>query len=314
MRAIVYEKLGGPEVLRVAEIEEPHAGPGEVRVAVRATAVNPADVWARLGFLEEYSKTHFPAMPGFEIAGVVDELGKGVTEFALGGEVVGLSKSGANKVPIAGGYAQYVLAGTDTVALKPANVSWEQAAAIPVGAETAQRALNLLNLKRGETLLVHGAAGGVGNMAVQLAVAMGVIVIGTASARNHDYVRSLGAIPVTYGEGLVARVREAAPRGIDAVYEAAGRGALPDSIELRGGKERIVTTTDPAGSQQLGVTMSFGGFRPAEEVRADLVKQLRMVAGGKLKVTVQTLALADAAKAHQISEAGHVRGKLVLIP
>jgi NADPH:quinone reductase-like Zn-dependent oxidoreductase len=314
MRAIVYEELGGPGVLRVAEIEEPHAGPGEVRIAVRATAVNPADVWARLGFLEEYSKTSFPAVPGFEVAGVVDELGDGVAEFAVGDEVVGLSKSGANKVPIAGGYAQYVLAGADTVALKPANVSWEQAAAIPVGAETAQRALNLLHLKQGETLLVHGAAGGVGNMAVQLAVAMGVTVIGTASAQNHDYVRSLGAIPVTYGDGLVGRVREAAPQGIDAVYEAAGRGALPDSIELRGDTERIVTTTDPVGSQQLRVQMSFGGHRPAEEVRADLVKQLQMVIDGKLKVAVETLALADAAKAHEISEAGHVRGKLVLIP
>jgi NADPH:quinone reductase-like Zn-dependent oxidoreductase len=303
MQAIVFDEFGGPEVLQTREIEEPHAGPGDVRVKVEAAGVNPADFKIRRGWFQAVMPTTFPAIPGMEVAGVVDEVGDGVTEFAVGDEVVGWAKSGS--------YAQYALVGA--VAKKPAEISWEQAVALPVAGETAGRVLRELGLKEGETLLLHGAAGGVGAVAVQLAVAQGATVVGTASEVNHDFLRSLGAIPVTYGDGLVERVRAAAPQGVDAVFDVAGKDALPASIELRGGTDRIITIAD-AAAQELGVPFSAGGT-PPEQQKAGLTEQLRLAADGKLRLTVaETFPLADAPKAQQLSEEGHVQGKLVVLP
>ncbi|GAA1630304.1 NADP-dependent oxidoreductase [Kribbella alba] len=303
MQAIVFEEFGGPEVLQTREIEEPHAGPGEVRVTVRAAGVNPVDFKIRRGWVQAVMPTTFPAIPGLEVAGVVDEVGDGVTEFVVGDEVVGWAKSGS--------YAQYALVGA--VANKPAEISWQQAVALPVAGETAGRVLRELGLKEGETLLLHGAAGGVGAVAVQLAVALGATVVGTASEANHDFLRSLGAIPVTYGDGLVERVRAAAPQGVDAVFDVAGKGALPASIELRGGTDRIITIAD-AAAQEFGVAFAAGGTRP-EAQKAGLTEQLRLAADGKLRLTVaETFPLADAPKAQQLSEEGHVQGKLVVLP
>jgi len=303
MQAIVFEEFGGPEVLQVKEIEEPHAGPGEVRVAVKAAGVNPADFKIRRGWFESMAPTTFPAVPGYELAGVVDEVGEGVTEFAVGDEVAGWAKAGS--------YAQYAVAGI--VAAKPANVSFEQAVALPVAGETSARVLRELGVKEGETVLIHGAAGGVGAVGAQLAVALGATVIGTASPANHDYLRSLGVIPVAYGDGLVDRVRAAAPQGVDAVFDAAGKGALPDSVELLGGTDRIVTIADPAAGD-LGVRFSSGGTSP-EQTKAGLAEQLQQAADGKLRLNVaETFALADAAKAQELSEAGHTGGKFVLVP
>ena len=303
MQAIVFDEFGGPEVLQVREVDAPHAGPGEVRIAVKAAGVNPMDFKVRRGWFDSFMPTTFPATPGAEVAGVVDEVGEGVTEFAVGDEVAGWSKTG--------GYAQHAL--VDVVALKPAAVSFEQAVALPVAGETSARVLRELDLKQGETVLIHGAAGGVGAVAVQLAVALGATVIGTASEGNHDYLTALGATPVLYGEGLVDRVKAVAPQGVDAVIDVAGKGALPDSIELRGGTERIVTIADMAGGE-LGVAVSMGGT-PDEEKQAWLADQLQLAADGKLRLTVaQTFALENAAKAQEISEAGHANGKFVLLP
>jgi NADPH:quinone reductase-like Zn-dependent oxidoreductase len=236
------------------------------------------------------------------VAGVVDELGEGTTEFAVGDEVVGWAQGGS--------YAEYAIAGI--VAKKPADLPWEQAVALPVAGQTSARVLRELGVKEGETLLLHGAAGGVGSVAVQLAVALGATVIGTASEANHDFVRSLGATPIAYGEGLVERVKAVAPQGVDAVFDAAGKGALPDSIELRGGTDRIVTIADMSAGD-LGVPFSNGG--PSEHTKSDLTEQLQLAAEGKLKLTVaKTFALADARMAHETSEAGHNRGKLVIVP
>jgi NADPH:quinone reductase-like Zn-dependent oxidoreductase len=245
----------------------------------------------------------FPAVPGFEVAGVVDQVGDDVTEFAVGDEVVGWAKTGS--------YAEYALAGI--IAKKPAGVSFEDAVTLPVAGETSARVLRELDLKNGETILIHGAAGGVGAVGVQLAVALGATVIGTASESNHDFLRSLGAIPVLYGEGLVDRVREVAPQGIDAVYDVAGKGALPDSIELRGGTDRVITIADMA-AQELGVAFTGGGT-PPEVQAAGLREQLQLAADGKLKLRVaETFRFADAAKAAELSESGHAPGKLILKP
>ncbi|GLW31835.1 NADP-dependent oxidoreductase [Actinoplanes regularis] len=300
MRAIVFEEFGGAEVLRVAEAGVPRPGPGQVRLRVRAAGVNPLDHKIRSGVMEQVFPTTFPATPGLEAAGVVDEVGPGVTGLAAGDEVIALTDTGS--------YAEFALA--TVAAPKPAGLDWAQAAALPVAGETAQRVLDLLGVEAGETLLVHGAAGAVGGVAVQLAVAAGVTVVGTASAVNHDYLRSLGVTPVAYGEGLVERVRAAAPQGVDAVFDAAGYGVLPDSIELRGGTtDRIVTIADPTG-RELGVTFS-GDSRPSVERLADLA---RLAAEGALRLTVaETFPLAEAGRAQERSATGHTRGKLILL-
>lgn len=301
MDAIVFDRFGDPGVLRLTETEEPHAGPGQVRVKVRAAGVNPVDCKIRAGLLEHVFPTSPPAVPGIEFAGVVDETGEGVTGYAAGDEVFGWTTTGA--------YAAYALA-TDITA-KPAALSWEEAAALPVASEAARRVLGLLGVREGETLLLHGAAGAVGAVAVQLAVSRGATVVGTASPAHHDRLRALGAVPLTYGDGLAERVRAVAPRGVDAVFDAAGRGVLPVSIELRGGRtDRIVTLADPAAAD-LGVTFSTGGTaRPQDRLAEDA----RLVADGALRLTVaQTFAPAQAAKAHELSESGRAGGKLVLL-
>ncbi len=302
MEAIVFEEFGGPEVLRVAETEEPHAGPGQVRVKVLAAGVNPLDHKIRNGWMQDVFATPLPAIPGMEFAGIVDEVGEGVTDTAVGDEVLGWTVTGA--------YAPYAL--STSYVTKPAALDWTVAAALPVATETASRVLGLLGVRSGETLLVHGAAGAVGSTAVQLAVAAGANVIGTASPANHAVLRELGAVPVTYGEGLVERVRAAAPQGVDAVFDAAGRGALPDSIELRGGTtERIVTIADPAAGE-LGVTFSSGGVEAPEPA---LAEHAVLAAEGRLTLPVaEVFPLAEAAKAQALSETGHVRGKIVITP
>ncbi|MEV6239629.1 NADP-dependent oxidoreductase [Lentzea sp. NPDC051838] len=299
MKAITYSTFGGPEVLELTEADEPHAGPGQVRLKVVAAAVNPLDHKIRNGWMPHFAPA-FPATPGLEAAGIVDEVGEGVTGVAVGDEVLAWTVTGA--------YAEYALA-TD-FAVKPANLDWDTAAALPVAVETSVRVLDTLKVGEGDTLLLHGAAGVVGAVAVQLAVARGATIIGTASERNHDYLRSLGAVPVAYGDGLADRVRAAAPQGVDAVFDAAGQGDLPVSIELRGGTDRIVTIADPQAAD-LGVTFSGGGGPFGDR----LTEYAKLAADGKLTVRVaQSLPLADAGKAQELSATGHAGGKVVLHP
>lgn len=292
MKAIVFDSFGGPEVLQIKDVEIPIPGPGQVRLRVRAAGVNQLDFKIRSGVMQRVFPTTFPATPGVEAAGVIDEIGPGVTGLTVGDEVLAFTDTGA--------YAEYALA--TVVAPKPAGLSWAEAAALPVAAETAQRVLDQLAVKDGETLLVHGAAGAVGGVAVQLAVTAGATVIGTASPANHEYLRSLGVVPVAYGDGLVARVRALAPQGVDAVFDAAGQGALPASIDLRGGTtDRIVTIADPAAAS-LGVPFSAGGSP-------------RIVVPDGLRITVAgVFPLAEAGQAQEQSATGHTRGKLVLLP
>ncbi|MFJ8026057.1 NADP-dependent oxidoreductase [Streptomyces sp. NPDC096311] len=314
MKAVIYKEYGGSEVLRVAEIEEPHAGPGQVRLKVMAVGVNPIDYKIRYGWLHQMFPMTFPTVPGGEVAGIVDEVGEGVAGVLVGDEVMGFTVAGADAsyAGVTGAYAQYALAMAADVAPKPAGLSWELAAALPVAVETSDRVLGLLKVTAGETLLLHGAAGVVGSVGVQLAVSRGATVIGTASEANHDYLRSLGAVPVTYGDGVVERVRAAAPQGIDAVYDA-GHDALDISMELRGGTtDRIVTIHD-IRALELGITMSTGPRQ--QQFAPELAEYARMAADGQLNVRIdRSLPLAEAARALELSEAGHPRGKLVLLP
>jgi NADPH:quinone reductase-like Zn-dependent oxidoreductase len=298
MKAVQLAEYGGPEVLRVVEVDEPHAGPGQVRVAVRAAGVNPVDWKIRSGAMSQ-APLEAPRTPGSDVAGVVDEIGDGVSGVSIGDEVFGFA--------VSGGYAQYAV--LEKFVRKPAAMSWAEAAGLPVAVETAVRCLDLLGLKAGQTLLINGAAGGVGVAATQFARVRGASVIGTASERNHEFLRSLGATPVTYGEGLVERVREVAPHGVDRAFDTAGHGALADLVELTGSPEDVVTIADPTAGEH-GVRLTSGREGPAFQA---LGQAAQLYEDGKFAMPVaQTFPLAEAAQAHRLSQDGHVRGKLVL--
>jgi NADPH:quinone reductase-like Zn-dependent oxidoreductase len=299
MKALQFGEYGDPEVLQVGEAAEPHAGPGQVRIAVRAVSVNPFDWKLRSGMMREMMPLDLPYIPGIDAAGVVDEVGEGTEGVSVGDQVFGFAVGSAS--------ARYAV--LETFAAKPAQMSWEEAAGLPVAAETALRTLNLLGLTEGQTLLVNGAAGGVGAAAVQLARARGAEVIGTASESNHEYLRSLGATPTTYGDGLVQRVRAIAPNGVDLALDTAGSGALPDLIEITGSPDNVVTIADYT-AQQHGVRLSGGQAGRAVEA---LPLAARLFEEGRFTLPTRTFALADAPEAHRISQAGHLRGKLVLL-
>ena len=301
MKAIVFDRFGGPDVLRESNVDVPEPGPGQVRLRVRAAGVNPIDGKMRQGLLEAMFPISLPAIPGVEAAGTVDAVGDGVTGLAVGDDVFGWTEIGA--------YAEYVV-GT-RLFVKPAGLSWEAAAALPIAGETSERVLDQLAVGAGDTLLSHGASGAVGTLAVQLAVRRGATVIGTASESNHEYLTALGAIPTTYGGGLVERVRALAHNGIDAVFDVAGHDALADSVELRGGTDRIITIADIAGAQRHGVVLSAAG---SARIEPDMPALAALAASDELKVAIGgTYELAEAAAAQTTVDAGHARGKVVIL-
>jgi NADPH:quinone reductase-like Zn-dependent oxidoreductase len=299
MKGIRYSRFGGPEVLELVELPDPHPGPGEIRVAVRAVAVNPVDWKMRSGTMGG----ELPQTTGREVAGVVDELGDGITDVATGERVFGFAAGGAGAAELA------LLADYAPI---PPSLDFAQAASLPVAAETATRTLDLLDVGAGKTVLINGAAGAVGSAAVQIAHTRGARVIGTASPSNHEYLRSLGAEPITYGEGLAERVRELAPNGVDAALDAAGGGALPALVEVASGPEHVVTIADYAGAQQTGARFS-GGMGTERAVHA--LKEIgELIEAGTFSLPVaQTFPLDQVGEAHELSQAGHVRGKLVLL-
>ena len=305
-QAIAFSEFGSADVLRPLDIDVPEPGPGQVRIAVRAAGVNPVDHKIRAGLMKDVFPVELPHVPGVEAAGVVESVGEGVTGFMTGEAVFGPTLSGS--------YARLALADAGKLVIKPDDLGFPEGAALPVAAETAYRALELLGVSGGETLIVHGAAGGVGSLAAQLAVARGLRVIGTASKRNHGHLRALGAIPVVYGDGLVDRVRAVAPAGVDAAFDTTGLAeSLAASVELTGGKDRVVTIGSPVTAAEYGVAFSSGagpdGYRggPAfEEV-------LALHAASRLEIAIHhAYPLAEAADAQRASEAGHLAGKIVL--
>jgi NADPH:quinone reductase-like Zn-dependent oxidoreductase len=306
MRAIQFREYGGPEVLKLGDVDDAEPGPGQVRVSVRAVGVNPIEWKVRSGMMAQVRPLAFPAGLGVELAGVIDQLGDGVTEFGVGEEVLGYAASPA--------YAELAVCKAGDVVARPGGISWEEGAAIPVGARTAYRVLELLHPGPGETLLIHAAAGGVGIFATQFAIELGARVIGTASEANHEFLRSIGAVPVAYGDGLRERVLEIAPDGVDAVLDASGRGELPLSVELAGGPDRVVTIAAAQEAAQLGVQFS-GGPGTVVDTHAALTEAVDLLVAGRIQVPIwRTYPLADAAAAHAESERGHLRGKIVLIP
>jgi enoyl reductase len=305
MKAVTFSEFGAPEVLRLTEVPDPEPGPGAIRVRARAAGVQPADTMVRRGEGPPGLPVALPLVLGNDFAGVVDRVGEGVTEFAVGDEVLGWSVFGA--------YAEALVVPAGQAVRKPPEMPWEVAGAMSASGQTAHRSLRELGVSAGDTVLVHAAAGGVGSVAVQLAVAWGATVIGTASEGNHEYVRSLGATPVTYGDGLVERVRAVAPQGVDVAFDAAGRGALDASVELVADRGRIGTIIDFAGAERLGVVGLRGG--PNARTRERLGELVGLFGKGALAVHIgHRLPLAEAAEAHRIVESGHGRGKVVLVP
>ncbi|MER6787185.1 NADP-dependent oxidoreductase [Streptomyces sp. NPDC000658] len=305
MKAISYSRYGGPETLVYGDVREPKVGPDSVLVKVRAAAVNPVDWKCREGYLDPMLDAVFPVVPGWDVSGVVVQPGVSVTEYAVGDEVIGYVREDFLS---RGTFAEYVAAPVRTLARKPRNLTWEEAAGLPLTGLSAYQVLTgALQVKRGETVLVHAAAGGVGSIAVQLARHLGARVIGTASEANHDFVRSLGGEPVAYGEGLAERVRGLAPEGVDAAFDTIGGDTLKVSANLLAPEGRLASIAD-------GDVVGYGGrycwVRPDAE---DLTRLAELAEQGVVSVHVSdTFPLERAAEAHRLNEEGRTRGKIVV--
>jgi NADPH:quinone reductase-like Zn-dependent oxidoreductase len=312
--AVVATGYGGVENLSVIEAEPGEPGPGEVVLDVRAAGVNPADV-KLYGGLFGTDPARLPLRLGSEVAGVVRAVGPDAVgptgPVAAGDEVIGFR--------VAGGYASAVRVPASAIVPKPAALSWAQAAGLMLTGTTAVHALTVAHPEPGEALLVHGAAGGVGLMLVQVAVARGVRVVGTAAPTHHDLLRRLGAVPVAYGDGVGERVRAAAPDGLAAAVDTAGTTEAVDvSVALVPDRSRIVTIAAFDYGAEQGIVRIGGGpgADPGTEIRdAARLELVRLVEQGALTVEVAaTFPLVDVAQAHGLLTARHAPGKIVLIP
>jgi len=298
MKAVQFSEFGGPDVLKLVETDAPHAGAGQVRIAVRAAGVNPAEWKVRAGYFKDFMPVEFPSGVGFEAAGIVDEVGEGVTGIAPGDAVFG--------------------AGTGTVAehavlnywtLKPDDMPFDVAGGLAVASETAIRCLNYVGAKAGETVLACGAAGGVGSTLIQIARARGITVIGTSSAPKHDYLRDLGAVPTTYEPGLADRVKELAPQGVDAAVDLAGAGNIPELISITGQAERVLSIVDFTAPEHGAQFTPM----PQEHPEKALAEAAQLYSDGALRLHVEkTYPMAETAAAQALSAEGHVTGKLVI--
>ena len=300
MFALQFTEYGGPEVLSVGEAPEPHAGPGQIRIVVRAASVNGADWKFMSGRYAQGKPLEGTGYPGYDASGVVDAVGEGVTGVAVGDDVFGL-----------GDHTQAEYAVLDAWARKPASVDWAAAAAAGVVAETAERVLRLLGVTEGSTLFIDGGSGGVGSTTTQLAKARGATVIASASEANQGYLREIGATPVVYGQGMVERVRALDVEKIDAVLDAVGKTSIEDLISLAPEPSQVVSIANFAAAA-AGARAS-GGSADSQPMKA-LAEAAELLEQSKLVIKFQTFPFDRAAEAYQIIEAGHGRGKLVLIP
>jgi len=297
MKAVQFSQYGGPEVLELIDVPEPHPAPGQVRIRVRAAGVNGIDSKIRAGDMREVMPLDLPAGTGRDAAGVVDEVGAGVSDVEVGEAVFG---SGS------GTFAEYAV--LTSWATKPDALSFAEAAGFGMPVETALRILDQVGIQAGQTLLISGASGGVGSATTQIAVERGIRVIATASPKNQDYLTSLGAVATTYGPGLVERVRDLAPDGVDAALDIAGSGVIPELVELTGDPTTVLSIADFSAPDH-GARVSS---KPTD-VPAALTEAARLWEHGHLSIPVErTFTLDHAAEAQAANADGHVTGRLVM--
>lgn len=296
---IYFEEYGSPQVLKVGTEELPEPAEGQVRVEFRAVSVNPMDWKIVAGYVKQWVPLDLPAVPGSEAAGVITEVGPAFEGFAVGDEVIWNG--------LVGGYRTEALVSADELTPLPVGIDFEQAACIPVAGGAAYSALKQLGVGEGDTLLIHGAAGGVGSAAVQIAQAFGAAVIGTASEPNHEYLAELGALPVTYGAGLVEQVR--AQGNVTAVFDTVGtEESIAATLELLEDRSRAVTTVPGQSSAEAGIAK-------LQLLDGHVAEVATLAAEGQITFTIShRMPLIEAPEALEISRSGHVRGKIVLLP
>jgi NADPH:quinone reductase-like Zn-dependent oxidoreductase len=302
MKAVRFDKYGGIDVLRVADVPIPEPGQGEVLVKVKAASINPGEAKIRDGTLHARYPATFPSGEGSDLAGIVTKVGPGVAGISTGDEVIGFTDKRAS-------HAEYVVVEAQNLTAKPKNVSWEIAGSLAIAGTTAYAVVRAVSLRPGDTVAVSAAAGGVGTIAVQLAKRTGAKVIGIASPANRDWLTAHGVEPIAYGEGLADRLRKA---GIDAFIDAHGSGYVKLAIELGVARDRINTIADFAAVQEYGVKAE--GTQEARNA-AVLAELAALVASGELEVPIAaTFPLDDVRAAFKLLEQGHTRGKIVLLP
>jgi NADPH:quinone reductase-like Zn-dependent oxidoreductase len=306
MFAVQFERFGPPGVLAVGTTPAPRPGPCQVRIAARTAAVSPVDLGLRAGGTAMSRNLALPHIPGVDAAGVIDEVGADVTGYTAGDEVFGA----VDVASLGGASAQFVV--LDFWALKPKGLSWAQAGAAGTGIETATRALDLLDVGDRTTLVVDGAAGGVGSIVVQLAVARGARVIGTARPESHQFLKDLGATPVSYGPGLPARVRALTAARVDRALDVAGAGSLAELIDLTGTADRVVTLAD-FGAAAHDVRLSTGRLGGQPDGVHGLATAAALADQGRFRVPVREIHAAhQAAQAHATAAKAPRWGKVVL--
>ena len=299
MRALRIHAYGGPEQLRIDDVPAPHAGPGEIRIRVSAASINPLDGKILRGVMAGGAALAEPTGLGFDASGVVDEVGEGVSGVSVGDDVFGL-----------GSQTQAELAVLTAWTAKPASLDWGVAGAAGVAAETAIRTLDLLGVGAGSTVLVDGGSGGVGAVAVQIAVARGATVVATASAANQDYLREIRAIPVVYGDGWAQRVSDAGVGRLDGVFDAAGKTPITELVALVDDPAQVVSIANFSAAE-AGARVTTGG--EGDQVAA-LSEAARLLENSQLVIKAQTFPLDRAAEGYRTILSGHTRGKIVLLP
>jgi NADPH:quinone reductase-like Zn-dependent oxidoreductase len=304
-QAVRFNEYGDIDVLQVVEVPRPVPSAGQVLVEVRAAGINPGEAMIRTGAFAQRWPARFPSGQGSDLAGVVAEVGPGVTRVAAGDEVIGFTDDRAS-------HARFVLVEEGNLTPRPPGVSWEAAGSLYVAGTTAYAAVRAVNLEPGETLVVSAAAGGVGSIAVQLAKAAGATVIGLAGTANHDWLAGYGVIPVAYGDGVADRVRDASNGRVDAFIDAFGGGYVDLAIDLGIGPERIDTIADFAAVDKYGVKSEGNAAAGTAEVLAELAA---LIDKGALELPIaKVYPLAEVREAYRELERRHTRGKIVLRP
>lgn len=304
MKAVRFSKYGGVDVLDVVDVPVPAPGDGEVLVQVKAASINPGEAKIRQGLLHARWPATFPSGQGSDLAGIVTKTGNGVAGIAAGDEVIGYTDSRAS-------HAEYAVVQAEHLTGRPAGVPWDVAGSLYVAGCTGYAAVRAVALGPGDTVVVSGAAGGVGCITVQLARLAGATVIGLASERHHDWLRSAGVIPLTYGDDMTDRIRAAAPK-TDAFIDTFGAGYVRLALDLGISPDRIDTIANFAAVQEYGVKAEGNAAGASPSTLAELAG---LVAGGKLEVPIAaTFPLTAVRDAYQQLEQGHTRGKIVLVP